>query len=65
MRFRITIRGDAPTNLGRFELRGYADLELDQLRHFARLMTPYGIVVGSVAEDDYNPFTNWEGGNPP
>jgi hypothetical protein len=52
MRFRITIRNDEP----RLELRGYADLEPLALQHFAATLKPYGLVIASPADDDYDPF---------
>jgi hypothetical protein len=58
MRFRITVRGDG------VELRGYLDVgdqrDAPSLAQFAEDMKPYGLVVASVADDDYNPFTTWE-----
>lgn len=52
MRYRITVRGESP----RVELRGYFDGDYARLALFSDLMTPYGIVVASPAEDDYDPF---------
>jgi hypothetical protein len=52
MRYRITIRGDAP----RTELRGYADLSAIELVAFADAMRPFGLVIVSYADDDYDPF---------
>ena len=57
-RFRITVRSDQPRN----ELRGYLDIEgIADLEAFARAMEPYGIVMASPADDDYDPFgsTPW------
>ena len=55
MRYRITVRG-----LG-IELRGYVDQGLDEdqptLIEFANAMEPFGVVVASPAEPDYDPFT--------
>lgn len=57
MRFRITVSGGRDT-----ELRGYLGADDDvvtaqvQLQAFALAMKPYGLVIASVAEDDYNPF---------
>lgn len=53
MRFRITIRGDAPK---RVELRGYADLDLDQLNALAEAMEPFGLVIASPAPPGFDPF---------
>jgi hypothetical protein len=58
MKYRITVRGDG------IELRGYLGEVLlqsatERLTAFAEAMKPYGLVVASVAEDDYNPFVNW------
>ncbi len=50
-RIRITVRGENA------ELRGYMDADQDTLMAFAEAMKPYGLVVASLAEDDYNPFT--------
>ena len=56
-RVRITVRGDDP----RVELRGYMDVEdFERLGQFSDLMKPYGIVVASFAEDDYDPFVTWQ-----
>lgn len=52
-RFRITIRSDEP----RMELRGYADfISQADIERFARAMEPYGLVIGSLADKDYDPF---------
>jgi hypothetical protein len=57
MRVRITIRGDAPA---RVELRGFIDIEdMQVLGEFSEALKPYGLVIASAAEDDYNPFTDW------
>jgi len=50
-RFRITVRGENA------ELRGYMDADMEALIAFSDVMKPYGVVVASNAEDDYNPFT--------
>lgn len=54
MRYRITVRG-----LG-LELRGIMDQGLDEdqpsLTEFAKAMEPYGVVVASEAEPNYDPF---------
>jgi len=57
MRWRITVRGEGT------ELRGYFN-QMDDLEEFARVMEPFGIVMASPAEDDYDPFASWEGGIP-
>lgn len=58
-RFRITVRG-----LG-IELRGYMDQGLGEdqptLEELAHAMKPFGVVVASEAEHDYNPFEEWTG----
>lgn len=51
-RWRITIRNDEP----RLELRGYADLEYGDLVAMSNVLKPYGLVIASPIEDDYNPF---------
>lgn len=51
-RFRITVRADEPT----LELRGYTDLPPAVLNSMADALKPYGVVVASIAEDDYDPF---------
>ena len=55
MRYRITVRGEG------VELRGYVEFEdryaLSTLGDFANDMKPYGIVVASIVDNDYNPFT--------
>lgn len=58
MRIRITVRGEGT------ELRGYLDMgflgEGDaDLRAFAKAMQPFGVVIASPADDDYNPFKDW------
>lgn len=59
MRFRITLRNDAP----RVELRGYADFESYQsLVEFSKWMKPYALVIASPQEDDFDPFTGGEDG---
>ena len=50
MRFRITVRGEG------VELRGYLDADGEALGKFAHKMEPYGVVLASIAADDYNPF---------
>jgi hypothetical protein len=55
-RYRVTVRGD------HVELRGYIDVErMESLTVFSEAMRGFGIVVASVAEDDYDPFyqTDW------
>jgi hypothetical protein len=57
-RFKITVRGTDP----RVELRGYIDVErMESLTVFSEAMRGFGIVVASIAEDDYDPFyqTDW------
>lgn len=41
------------------ELRGYLDGELADVQEFARAVEPFGLVLASVADDDYDPFTTW------
>jgi hypothetical protein len=54
MRWRITVRNDGT------ELRGYLEAETGEvLEAFAAAMEPFGIVLASPADDDYNPFTDW------
>lgn len=53
MRWRITVRGDAP----RVELRGYVD-ELGLVQELATALKPLDlIVVASPATADYDPFS--------
>jgi hypothetical protein len=53
MKFRITVRGDGT------ELRGYmVALDHTTLNAFAATMKPYGMVVASIADDDYDPFAD-------
>lgn len=52
MRIRITVRGPD------WELRGYTDNPA-QVGEFSDAMEPYGLVVASIAEDDYDPFQDW------
>lgn len=54
-RIRITVRGENT------ELRGYMDADRDALVAFSEAMKPYGMVVASPADDDYNPFTRQAG----
>lgn len=57
MRFRITVRNDHPQ---RVELRGYVDApDMIFLEQFAAAMKPFGLVMASPADDDYNPFEDW------
>jgi hypothetical protein len=53
MKFRITVRGDE------CELRGYIVVGDDTagLDKLAEAVKPFGIVIASLAKDDYNPFT--------
>jgi hypothetical protein len=60
MRWRVTIRGDAPT---RVELRGYIDESVD-VGALAAAMEPFGLVMVSPESDAYDPFASWVGGNP-
>ncbi len=53
MRFRTTIRGEG------VELRGYVDDSVS-LNALSVAMEPFGIVIASPAEDDYNPFAGTE-----
>ena len=58
VRWRITVRGDST------ELRGYLEVNdspgaPDDLEYFAAVMKPFGIVMASIADDDYNPFKEW------
>jgi hypothetical protein len=56
MRFRITVRGE------HVELRGYFDVKVDDEAtpaDLAEAMRPFGIVMASVADDDYDPFLDW------
>lgn len=55
MRYRITIRRDAPK---RTELRGYVDMDLPELNALARAMEPFGLVIASPAPAEYDPFKN-------
>jgi len=50
MRIRITIRGE------KIELQGFLDVEGSELNDFADAMEPFGLVIASPVEDDYNPF---------
>jgi hypothetical protein len=53
MRYRITVRGHQA------ELRGYIDSEDGaELVAFSQVMKPFGIVVASPADADYNPFAH-------
>jgi hypothetical protein len=54
MRWRVTIRGNWT------ELRGYIDCPHPVLVAFSEAMKPYGIVVAFPADDDYNPFKDWD-----
>jgi hypothetical protein len=53
-RYKITVRGLA------VELRGYIDQGIDEdqptLVEFAEAMKPFGLVVASPIDNDYNPF---------
>lgn len=50
MRYRITVRGRGT------ELRGYFDGEHRELEEFSDVMAPFGVVVASHADADYDPF---------
>lgn len=58
MRWRITIRGDDAG--ARVELRGYADLSQARLIDLSNAMKPYGLVIASPADNDYDPFAEIE-----
>lgn len=53
-RFRITVRGLGVELRGRFD--ELTDEDAPTLRYFAEQMEPFGIVVASPAEDDFDPF---------
>lgn len=53
MRFRITLRGVVPR---RIELRGYFDGDIEEVQAMARAVEPFGALIISPAEDDYDPF---------
>ena len=56
-RVRITVRSDRPRN----ELRGYIEIEdMSELEAFARAMKPFGLVMASPADHDYDPFQEWD-----
>jgi hypothetical protein len=63
MRFRITVRGDG------IELRGYIDgpegNEYKPVSDLSDALDPFGMVIASAAEDDYNPFRISEPEYPP
>jgi hypothetical protein len=52
MRLRITVRGTDT------ELRGYIDIDddMERLKAFAAAMEPFGLVLASEADEDYDPF---------
>lgn len=55
MKFRVTVRGD------NVELRGWitgsSDVEaMERLSRLGADLEPYGVVVASIADPDYNPF---------
>jgi hypothetical protein len=52
-RWRITIRNDDPCR----EIRGYFDGTYGDLSMFSDAMKPYGLVIASPADDDFDPFT--------
>jgi hypothetical protein len=54
LKFRITVRGEGT------ELRGYAEFALSEdLAAFAGAMKPFGVVIASPADADYDPFKEW------
>ena len=58
-RFRITIRAKLDGTIGTVELRGWLEGE-DQLVKLADALKPLGMwVIASPADDDYDPFTDW------
>lgn len=59
MRFRITVRGDSTGGHDRTELRGYLDGSIGDVNRLAVAMEPFGIVIASGADDDYDPFEDW------
>jgi hypothetical protein len=60
MRWRITVRGEG------IELRGYLDDTewIPALQELSEAMKPFGMVVASPADEDYNPFASWTDGIP-
>jgi hypothetical protein len=54
MRYKITVRGQGVELRGRFDEP--TDEDASTLRYFAEQMEPFGIVVASPAEDDFDPF---------
>lgn len=58
-RHRITVRGDG------VELRGYIDGEMENVSDLATRMEPFGIVLASPTEHEYNPFAISEANHPP
>lgn len=51
MRYRITVRGHG------IELRGYLDAyDPNTLARFGTMMEPFGMIIASPAEADYDPF---------
>jgi hypothetical protein len=61
MRWRITVRGEG------VELRGWLDDTewIPALQELSEVMKPFGVVIASPAHEAYDPFVDWEGGNPP
>lgn len=50
MRHRITVRAD------NVHLRGYFDGDTNRLTDFSQVMAPVGMVIASVADENYDPF---------
>lgn len=57
MRFRITVRG------GDVELRGYITGGGEILNALSLAMDPFGVVMASAVDDDYDPFKEAPRGN--
>jgi hypothetical protein len=55
MRARITVRGLGVELRGRFD--ELTDEDAPTLADFAEAMKPFGLVIASPAEDDFDPFT--------
>ena len=52
-RWRITVRAD------NVELRGRIDCEYEDLEAYAKAAKPIGLMIASLADDDYDPFKYW------
>jgi hypothetical protein len=63
MRYKITVRGQGVELRGRFDEP--TDEDASTLRYFAEQMEPFGIVVASPAEDDFDPFAIDQPEHPP